>query len=54
MTELLVRATSPGTISKALTSLWAFMRVRKKFWVAPPIVVWVLFGAALVLSNYGT
>lgn len=30
--------------------LWAFMRERKKFWLAPIIVVLVLLGALLVLA----
>lgn len=31
--------------------LWAFMRERKKFWLAPIIVVLVLLGALLVLAQ---
>jgi hypothetical protein len=31
--------------------LWSFMRVRKKFWLAPVIVVMLLFGALLVLAQ---
>jgi hypothetical protein len=31
--------------------LWAFMRVRKKWWLGPIVVVLVLFGALIVLSQ---
>jgi hypothetical protein len=31
--------------------LWSFMRVRKKFWLAPIIVVLVLLGALVVLGQ---
>ncbi len=31
--------------------LWAFMKVRKKFWLAPIIVVLVLLGALIVLAE---
>ncbi len=31
--------------------LWAFMRVRKKWWLLPIILVLVLIGALLVLAQ---
>jgi hypothetical protein len=31
--------------------LWAFMRERKKFWLAPIIVVMVMLGALIVLAQ---
>lgn len=31
--------------------LWAFMRARKKFWLAPVLIVFILFGALIVLSQ---
>ena len=31
--------------------LWAFMRVRKKWWLGPIILVLVLFGGLLVLAQ---
>jgi hypothetical protein len=31
--------------------LWAFMRERKKFWLLPIILVLLLFGALLVLTE---
>ena len=34
-----------------IRDLWAFMRVRKKFWLAPIIVVLGLLGGLLVLSQ---
>lgn len=34
-----------------LKDLWAFMRVRKKYWLAPVILVLLLIGALLVLTQ---
>ena len=34
-----------------LQDLWGFMRERKKFWLAPIIVVMVLLGALIVLAQ---
>ena len=34
-----------------LKDLWAFMRERKKFWMAPIIFVLVLLGALIVLAE---
>ncbi len=34
-----------------LQDLWGFMRVRKKFWLAPIIIVMVLLGALIVLTQ---
>ncbi|MCH8979680.1 MAG: hypothetical protein IH945_10635 [Armatimonadetes bacterium] len=31
--------------------LWAFMKIRKKFWLLPIIVVMVLMGALLVFAQ---
>ncbi|MEB3105127.1 MAG: DUF5989 family protein [Cyanobacteriota bacterium] len=33
------------------TDIWDFLRVRKKFWLAPLIVSVVLMGALLVLTK---
>ncbi|MEP7328926.1 MAG: DUF5989 family protein [Betaproteobacteria bacterium] len=33
------------------SDLWAYMRARKKFWLAPLIIVLVLFGALLVFAQ---
>jgi hypothetical protein len=34
-----------------LKDLWDFMRVRKKFWLAPIVIVLLLLGALIVLSQ---
>lgn len=34
-----------------LKDLWAFMKERKKFWLVPIIVVALLLGALIVLSQ---
>jgi hypothetical protein len=34
-----------------LKDLWMFMRERKKFWLAPIIVVMLLLGALIVLAQ---
>jgi hypothetical protein len=34
-----------------LQDFWAFMRERKKFWMAPIIIVLVLLGALIVLAQ---
>jgi hypothetical protein len=34
-----------------LRELWAFMRERKKFWLLPIVLVLVLFGSLVVLTQ---
>ncbi len=34
-----------------ISELWTFLRMRKKWWLAPIIVMLVLFGALIVLSQ---
>jgi hypothetical protein len=34
-----------------LKELWSFLKVRKKFWLLPVIVMMVLFGGLVVLSQ---
>jgi hypothetical protein len=34
-----------------LKDLWGFMCVRKKFWLAPIIIILLLLGALIVLSE---
>ena len=34
-----------------IKELWSFMRVRKKYWLLPTIVVMVLLGGLLVLAQ---
>ena len=34
-----------------LAELWAFLRIRKKFWLLPILIVMVVFGGLVVLSQ---
>lgn len=34
-----------------LKDLWGFMKARKKFWLAPIIIIMLLLGALLVLTQ---
>ncbi|MBW2662664.1 MAG: hypothetical protein JRD93_11910 [Deltaproteobacteria bacterium] len=34
-----------------LKDLWGFMKVRKKFWLAPIIIILLLLGALIVFSQ---
>ena len=34
-----------------LKDLWGFLKVRKKFWLLPLIIVLLLFGALVVLTS---
>ncbi len=34
-----------------LVELWTFMKVRKKFWLLPIILMMVIFGGLVVLSQ---
>jgi hypothetical protein len=34
-----------------IAELWAFLRMRKKYWLMPIMVMFVLFGGLLVLSQ---
>jgi hypothetical protein len=34
-----------------LKDLWDFMRIRKKFWLAPIIIVLLLLGALIVFAQ---
>lgn len=34
-----------------VTELWAFMKVRKKFWLLPILVIMVLVGALMVFAH---
>ena len=34
-----------------LRDLWGFMKVRKKFWLAPIIVTFILLGGLIVLAQ---
>ncbi len=37
-----------------IKDLWGFMRERKKFWLAPIIIVMLLLGALIVLAEGST
>jgi hypothetical protein len=34
-----------------LRELWAFLRIRKKLWLAPIIIVMLIFGSMLILAQ---
>lgn len=34
-----------------LKDLWGFLRVRKKYWLLPIIIILLLFGALIVLTG---
>jgi hypothetical protein len=34
-----------------LAELWAFMRARKKFWLAPIVLMMLLLGTLLILAQ---
>ncbi|HPG33990.1 MAG: DUF5989 family protein [Lentimicrobium sp.] len=34
-----------------IKDLWSFLRVRKKFWLLPVILVLLLFGVLIVLTS---
>ncbi|MCA9483700.1 MAG: hypothetical protein KC553_08210 [Nitrospina sp.] len=36
------------------SELWAFMRVRKKFWLLPILIMMVLMGGLIVLTQGST
>jgi hypothetical protein len=38
-------------MSEFVTELWMFMRERKKFWLLPIIIVLVLFGGLVVMTQ---
>jgi hypothetical protein len=39
------------TLFDLAKDIWDFLRVRKKFWLAPLIITLVLMGALLVLTH---
>ncbi len=34
-----------------LIELWAFLRIRKKFWLMPVVLIMLLFGLLLILTQ---
>lgn len=39
------------TVSQFVMELWAFMKERKKFWLLPILIVLLLFGTLIVLTQ---
>ncbi|MDH3791992.1 MAG: DUF5989 family protein, partial [Rhodospirillales bacterium] len=39
------------TVVDLVRELWSFMRVRKKFWMLPILVMMMLFGGLIVLTQ---
>ena len=37
-----------------LSEIWAFLRVRKKWWLAPIVIVLMLLGALIVFTEGST
>jgi hypothetical protein len=48
-----VKGTSPKSHSRVsiLAELWAFMKVRKKWWLGPIIFILLLLGLLVVLTS---
>jgi hypothetical protein len=40
-----------GAMIEFLTDLWDFLKIRKKFWLAPIILTLLILGALLVLTQ---
>jgi hypothetical protein len=38
-------------MTQFLKEFWSFLRVRKKFWLLPVLVMTLIFGALLVLAQ---
>jgi hypothetical protein len=38
-------------VASFLREFWAFLRVRKKYWLLPVLLVMVLFGGLIVLTQ---
>jgi competence protein ComGC len=38
-------------VGSFLKEMWSFMRVRKKFWLAPIIIMMLILGVLLVLAQ---
>ena len=34
-----------------IAEFWSFLRVRKKFWLAPMLIIMTLFGALLIVTQ---
>jgi hypothetical protein len=38
-------------MSSIFAELWAFMRVRKKYWLAPILLMLIVFGGLIILAQ---
>ena len=38
-------------MSSILAELWAFMRMRKKYWLAPIVLLLLVFGGLIILAQ---
>jgi hypothetical protein len=38
-------------IASFISEFWAFLRIRKKYWLLPVFIVMVLFGGLVVLTK---
>jgi hypothetical protein len=38
-------------MSTIFSELWAFMRVRKKYWLAPILLMLLIFGGLIILAQ---
>jgi hypothetical protein len=38
-------------MTETLKELWMFLKVRKKFWLAPLVITFILLGALMVLTQ---
>jgi hypothetical protein len=38
-------------MSSILAELWAFMRVRKKYWLTPILLMLLIFGGLIILAQ---
>jgi len=38
-------------MSSIIAELWAFMRVRKKYWLAPILLMLLVFGGLIILAQ---
>jgi hypothetical protein len=34
-----------------LAEIWSYMRIRKKFWLAPLVIIMVIFGGLVILAK---
>tara|TARA_R100000789_G_scaffold93016_1_gene91900 strand:+ start:534 stop:740 length:207 start_codon:yes stop_codon:yes gene_type:complete len=44
-------AETPGLIMSFITEFWQFLKVRKKFWMLPIIILMVVFGGLVILAK---